>query len=244
MQIYFGIAISLLLFNTVTLGQTWLEFDEPKPEVFQDNLPDENARKIYGRTYINPYPGIDEPQFFKTRLLSMGIVYTTNGTIKDNFILYDIYRDRLIHFSNHVKKMIEVDEEFITHFQLRVEADNTTYRFINTKFIKDFPESLWPGFYQVVYDSPGLCFYKKHIKTYSLRPEGEVYVAVFDKKEHLIYKHDDQYILVRKKKDLLMQYPGSENEIKKYLRGSRIKLKKAGDMELRALGTYLNQLGL
>jgi hypothetical protein len=67
-------------------------------------------------------------------------------------------------------------------------------------------------------------------------------VAVFKKKEQLIYRHEDQYIHLKKKKDLLIQYPESENEIKKYFRESRINLKKAGDVELRALGDYLNQL--
>ncbi len=171
------------------------------------------------------------------------MVYTLKDTIKSIQIFYDLYRDRLIVFSKHAKAMVELEEEFITHFQLRVKGNNTTYRFINTNFIKGFPESLWPGFHQVVYDSPGLCFYKKHIKTFSRKPIGGTYVAVFKKKEQLIYRHEDQYIHLRKKKDLLMQYPGSENEIKKYLRGSRFKLKNASDMDLRALGVYLNQLG-
>jgi hypothetical protein len=247
MRIYYGIVISLLFFYTETQGQTWLELDEPKPEVmvevFQHNLPDENANKIHGRTYFNPYPGIEEHQFFKTRQLSMGMVSTQKDTIESIQIFYDLYRDRLIVFSSHVNAMIEIEEEFITHFQLRVKDNNTTYRFINTKFIEDFPESLWPGFHQVVYDSPGFCFYKKHLKTYSRKPKGGTYVAVFDKKEQLIYKQKDRYIHVRNKKDLMMQYPGSENEIKKYLRESRINFKKAGDVELRALGVYLNQLG-
>ena len=247
MRIYYGIVISLLLFYTETHGQTWLELDEPKPDVmleaFQDNLPYENAQKIHGRTYFNSYPGIDEHQFFKTGQLSEGMVYTQEDTIKSIQIFYDLYRDRLIVFSSHVNKMIEIEEEFITHFQLRVKGNNTTYRFINTKFIKNFPESLWPGFHQVVFDGPGICFYKKHIKIYSAKPKGKLYVAEFNKKEQLIYKRGNQFIHVRKKKDLLMQYPGSESEIKKYIRDSRIKLKKASDMDLRALGAYLNQLG-
>ena len=247
MKIYAAIISLLLFFYSETQGQAWLELAEPKPQVmvdlFQQKLPDENARKIHGRTYFNPYPGIDEHQFFKTGQLSEGIVYTQEDTIKSIRIFYDLYRDRLIVFSSHVNKMIEIEEEFITHFQLRVKGNNTTYRFINTKFIKNFPESLWPGFHQVVFDGPGICFYKKHIKIYSAKPKGKLYVAEFNKKEQLIYKRGNQFIHVRKKKDLLMQYPGSESEIKKYIRDSRIKLKKAGDMELRALGDYLNQLG-
>lgn len=247
MRIYFGIAISLLFFTCESYGQTWLELDEPRPEVmlevFQDYLPIENARKIHGRTYFNPYPGIDEHQFFKTRQLSAGMVYTQKDTIKCDHILYDISRDRLIVFSNHVHKMIELEEEFITHFQLLDKANHTTYRFINAKFIEDFPESSWPGFYQVVYHGPGLGFYKKHIKTYSAKPVREVYVTVFNNREQLILQQDDQYIHVRNKKDLLRQYPGSENEIKKYFRQFKIKLKKASDEEIWALGSFLNQLG-
>jgi len=247
MKICAAITVFLLFFYPETQGQNRLDIAESKPqlmmEVFQQQLPNENARKIHGRTYFNPYPGIDEHQFFKTRKLSEGMVYTQEDTIQSVQIFYDLYRDRLIVFSSHVNAMIELEEEFITHFQLRIKGNNTTYRFINTKFIKGFPESLWPGFHQVVYDSPGVCFYKKHLKTFSRKPKGGAYVVVFKKKEQLIYKHEDRYIHLRKKKDLMMQYPGSENEIKKYLRGSRINLKKAGDVELRALGVYLNQLG-
>ncbi len=69
MKIFFGIAISLLLFYTETQGQTWLKLDDPKPdemvEVFKHNLPDENARKIHGRTYFNPYPELMSTSFLK-----------------------------------------------------------------------------------------------------------------------------------------------------------------------------------
>ena len=224
MKIYFGIAISLLFFFSENQGQAWPELDEPKPdemvEVFQHSLQDENAKKIHGRTYFNPYPGIDEHQFFKTRQLSLGMVYTLKDTIKSIHLFYDAYRDQLIVFSRHASAMIELEKEFITHFQFGINDNNTTYRFINTKFVKGFPESLWPGFYQVVYDSPGLSFYKKHLKTYFRKPAGTVYTTVFKKQEQLIFKHGDRYIHVRKKKDLLLQYPGSENEVKKFLRDS------------------------
>ena len=247
MRTLLGILASLLILSSETRGQSWQEHDESKPdvmlEVFQKKLPDENVRKIHGRTYFNPHPGIDEYQFFKTSQLSTGMVYTQKDTLKDVHLYYDISRDRLIVFSRHVNAMIELEEEFITQFQINIESDDTPHRFINTRFIKDYPESLWPGFHQLVYDSPDLCFYKKHMVSFYREPDGNVYVAVFKKREHLIYKHGEQYIHVRKKKDLLTQYPGSENEIKKYLREKGIKLKKAGDTELRALGIYLRQLG-
>jgi len=247
MRQFLGIAISLLFFYNAAWGQIWLKLEEPGSdlmlEAFQNRLPDENAGKIHGRTYFNPYPGIENHQYFKTHKLSQGMLYTLNDTIVSIPIRYDLYRDKLIVFSSYAKAMIELEEEFITHFQLRIKGSNTSYRFINTKFIKDFPESFWPGFHQLVYDSPGLSIYKKHLKTFSREPKGSFYVVVFTGKEKLLFKHGDQYIHVRKKKDLLKQYPGFEKEIKRYLRESKIRIKQAGDVELRALGDYLKHLG-
>lgn len=231
------ICIFLFLAFSLSQGQTGLQ-----DSVFHDHLPEYYAHKVQGRIYINPYPAITDHQFFLTNKLSAGAINYKEDTLHSDQILYDIYRDHIIVFSDYTSEYVELEEEFINSFSMTIPGGLEEYQFVNSAYLEAFPASLQPGFYMEVYNSSLCTFLRKKYKNYSREPFGKVYRAVFLEMERLIFRRDQSYVILKKKKNLLELYPGHEEEIKLFQRTSKIKIKNASDNELRELGAFLDSI--
>jgi hypothetical protein len=153
-------------------------------------------------------------------------------------MLYDLCSDRLVVWEPAAEAFIEPEEEFVRRFWLIDDFRNITYEFINT-----LPENnstgTRSGFYHVLYDGIGLQLYKKHSKRIRTSSEEGEYVLGFKKVERLILGED---IWIKKNRDLWSTYPGSKNEIKRFLRSSGIKIQRASDRQIYLTGQFVEEL--
>ena len=218
------------------------ERPDVRREIFLRKLPAYQAQKVQGRTYFNPYPGIEHHQFFRTRGFSQALICLHADTLFCEFVRYDIFRDKLITFSGHASVFVELEEELISSFELFVPGEKRSCEFINSRLTFDFPRELPQGFYQVVYEDSGLTILKKHEKMFTQVPRNNVYIPVFAEKELLILKKDGNYYPLQGKKDLLRIYPGYEKQIRRHLRTTQNNMKVTGEGQLRAMGDFINGL--
>ena len=217
---------------------------EPMQEVFDLHFPDHHVKKIHGRPYLNPYPRITEHQFFKTSTPGDGIIFTLSDTIHCAYILYDIFRDKIIVFEPAVRAFIELEDEFILHFRLFEGDGDHAYEFIIPEVENDTMGIRWTGFHQVLYKGEMMDLYKKHLKTYTATIEDTYSVVRFINKERLVLRKDDEYFWIKRNRDLLKIYPELKADIRRFLRSSGIYIQHASDDQIQITGQFVDQLGL
>lgn len=213
-------------------------------EVFNLHFPDQHVKKIHGRPYYNPYPRITEHQFFKSSSPVAGILFTLSDTIHCEYILYDIFRDKIIVYEPPVRAFIELEEEFIRQFILFEGEGEIVYEFIKTEAENDTMGIRWTGFHQVLYKGEGMGLYKKHLKTYTATIENTYSVVRFIKKERLVMRKGDEYVWIKRNRDLLKMYPEVKTDIRRFLRSSQIYIQRASNDQIRTTGQFVDKLGM
>ena len=207
-------------------------------EVFNKNLPDLHARKIHGRPYFFSYPKSEDNQFFQSGEPLEGIILTLDDTIHCSLMLYDLCSDRLVIWEPAAEAFIEPEEEFIRCFWLNDNFRHITYEFRNI-VPETNPTRTRSGFHQVLFDGKGLQLHKKHTKVFLSSMEMGEYVLEFKQEEKLIRGED---IWIKRNRDLWRNYPGIQDEIKRFLRDSGIKLQRASDRQIYLTGQFVEGL--
>ena len=258
-----SVIIILIVFSQFLNGQSITQSPEtdarpePMQEVFDLHFPDHHLKKIHGRLYSYTLEGqyvqnpnsnrntrITQHQFFKSRTPVDGIIFTLYDTIHCAYILYDLYRDKLIVWEPSTWAFIELEEEFIMRFMLFEKDVNIMYEFINTEPENDTMGIRRAGIYQVLFEGEWLHLYKKHFKSLTETTEMGQYVNQFIKKERLVLRKGNDYFRIERNRNLLKIYPEVKDDIKRFLRSSRINIKYASDEQIQILGQFVDELGL
>jgi hypothetical protein len=201
--------------------------------VFDRYFPDHHAKKIRGRAYFNPYLSAPEHQFFRSKTSLEGILYTLDDTIRCPDVFYDLYRDRLLVYVPALYSLVEMDNAFIERFTLFEAAGGQRFEFVRLK----------PGgFHQKIYEGDAYSLYKKHSKFYKQKDKQGRYYDGFNKYEQLIFCREHACFHIRKNKDLLALIPGDRSALKKYLRKSRINLRRVSDEKAQVLMKHLEEM--
>lgn len=163
--------------------------------------------------------------FVKGSILFNNILYT------DVLINYDVYKDKLLiqHPVNY--KIFEVQLKDITWFDL------ASYRFTA---IHTPEKGLRPGFYEVVYSGRNSAVYGRHSKELSQDlSENTARHSLTGKCVYYVYR-GGQSFKITTIKSLLQAY--KNDEIKNYIKSSKLNVKKDMQTVLKSVAMYYDQL--
>jgi hypothetical protein len=185
--------------------------------VIQQN-PSDKQLLLNGRIWRNPYSKVTGDQFFLANTFLKGSV-TLNGRRFNNLDLkYDIYDDELIlRIESH--PIIFMNKEMVDSFSLVFE--NRNYHIINAG---NDTSGVLRGYVNVLYDGPSALYVKYIKKIQPLAVDGK-YDLFFQ--EHRIYlRKGPEIVPAGGKRKLLNLLEDKKKEIRDYMKGSRLKIKR------------------
>ena len=191
-----------------------------------------------------------EYEFYFFRIISSPLIpqwqlptasITIQGKKYENLMLqYDTYKDILVYFDpnnliNNSICPIAVNQYIIDEFNLKLQAENLLFKYLELP--DDLKGKLKSGFYEIVYDG-GCQFIIKHKselvidearETYQYRPER--YVV-----------NEGVYYKIKGKRSLLKVFGDKTVEMKKFIKSSKILVKRAEKDQISSLLKFYDSL--
>lgn len=207
--------VLFLLFFSCILNESVLA--QGYSAVIQYNT-SEKQMILNGRIWRNQYTKASGDQFFLTNTFVKGSM-VFNGMTFDNLdLMYDIAGDELI-LSIVSHPTIFVNKEMVDSFNIIIGDRN--YHIINAG---NDTSCLLRGYVNVVYQGPSTLFVKYTKKLQPLAVDGR-YDLFYQ--EHSMYLRRNKEILAFEgKRDLLEILEDKKEEIKKYMKTGKVKLKR------------------
>lgn len=173
---------------------------------------------LNGRIWRNQYPRVTGDQFFLGNIYFKGSV-TFNGRKFDNLDLkYDIHNDELI-LSIESYPVIMMNKEMVDSFSLI--AGNWTFHVINAG---TDTSNVLRGYVNVLYNGPSTLYVKYAKMIQPLGDEGKY--DLFYQKHQAYLKKGPVIVTVEGKRKLINLLEDKKNEIRDYMKRSRIKIMK------------------
>jgi hypothetical protein len=195
---------------------------------------------INGRDYI-PYYMLSQhkPMLRYGEKRSSSLVF--NGRRFDNIVLmYDTYKDRVIYTDdtliyNNRFCMVSLNKDNIDRFDLYFVDDTLTFRYFDKQHDTTF--NLQDGFYEVVYNNKysylirhfSSCSLSNGIFEYYYSPNGYVNI-------------NGRYVKITSKGKFIRLFGDKEDEVKQYIKTSRIRFHKASKYQIAGIIEFYENL--
>jgi hypothetical protein len=178
--------------------------------------------------------------FFYSREKLNAVLNANSRQYRNIRLQYDTFQDEIIYTDtsrivNSEFPRIALNKEIIDGFTLNINGN--IYNFKHFRFSPPLDKKLKDGFYEVAYDGP-LLFIIKH--TSSLYNKDGLNEYKYSPERYLIT--GNQAYKIGNKKSLLIVLKDHEQQIKDFLRKSRIKVKKAGREEIISVISFYESL--
>ena len=215
------LVISIIFTLLINVSGTSVQNNNPSLVCFspeeQDTIPDKQLL-FNGRIWRNLYSNILGDQFLFSKVWLKGEVVINDITFKNVPLRYDIFNDQLISMINQ-GILIQLNKELIKGFILVFE--NKNYLFEN---LGNGTGDSFNGFGQVLYKGK-TCFVMKQIKKIELLAVDNKYDEFYQKQNLFILK-DGNFFHISGKKDLIKALSDREEELRKFIRENKIRIKK------------------
>lgn len=193
--------------NSFAQSQTYLSLYKEQLPYFQE--------LITGGQYKEPPLNYEGDPFYLDRNFGEGMLSINNISYTEVPLLYDQHDDVVITFHPIYRQKILITPEKIEEFQLK---DGSLFR----KYLgNDSYARHKNGFYRVIKDGE-IKVLKKYYKYNDPTKEVGKYTYKFVEKTDYFYWHNNEFILIRKKKQAIQSLGLNKKEAKKYLRGKSL----------------------
>jgi hypothetical protein len=207
--------VLFLLFFSCILNESVLA--QAYSDVIQYNT-SEKQMILNGKIWRNQYTKASGDQFFLTNTFVKGTMVFSGMKFDNLDLMYDIADDELI-MSIVSHPTIFVNKEMVDSFDIVI--GNRNYHIINAGTDTSSPLR---GYVNIVYEGPSTLFVKYTKKLQPLAVDGR-YDLFYQ--EHSMYLRKDKDILAFEgKRDLLKILEDKKEEIKKYMKTGKVKLKR------------------
>lgn len=155
-------------------------------------------------------------------------------------ILYDTYKDLVVYYDpnnliNNSICPIVIDKHLINEFTLQLPSDRLRFKYL--EFPDDQKEKLRNGFYEIAYD--GYCRYIiKHTSGIVIAEGRNTYK--YNTQRYIV--NTGIYYRISGRRSLLRALSDKSNELKKYIRTSKIPVRSAGKDQIKNILEYYNSL--
>ena len=192
----------------------------------------DNTPLYNGTEYTMPYHGVTGTPFYASDSFQNGTIIYDGVKYNNVKMAYDLVIDGLIIKAYHDLNLKLVTEKinsfsFSNHMFVRIEHDSTTSK-------------MRTGFYEVIYNGSVtvLSKRKKQLEN-SFRAEDPYKFAEY---EYNYIKKGDNYFIIDNKNSLIEVFGDQKDEIKKFIRKNKIKLKKRKGDNIVKTAQYYEQL--
>lgn len=216
---------------SIDLPNNWHE----QAEIWLDSLIGiENSPLFSGPQHVVEFVGVISHPFFISKKWKEGTVTIDNYIYHYPKLLYDIHQDLLlIQFYNQsgLPVSLVVQEQQVDAFSIQ------KYPFKHLK--PQGPESpLKSGYYQVLYAGTYLNLYAKRAKTEYLKDFRKEFEP-----DHQLFgsKNDQVFFQIKSEKDIMKQFPEHTDEIARYIKNNRLRIKTNRESEIVQLIQFCEQ---
>ena len=224
---YWNHLIVLLVFcgPSVLLGQN--QEDESEGYRWFDQLIGaENSGLYDGVVYIEKYRMRNEKQkFFRSPDFLQGSISYNGQPYFDVEMKYDLYEDEILVRSSAI---LRLDKKGIDSFRIEekkfVKIDNGDYHAMGVH-----------GFFEILLETPGFTFFKKHRKKKTDRLGERLIYHEFTDENAYYLLHGRAYHIIGTKEDIIKVFPKFKKEIKARSKANR-------PLRKRDKGAYLSSL--
>jgi len=200
----------------------------------------ESNEILNGREYeFYFYPHISSPLIPQWQLPIASVVI--HGKKYDNIMLqYDTYKDQVVYFDpnnliNNSICPIAINQYIIDEFNLKLQAENLMFKYL--EFPDDLKGKLRNGFYEIVYDG-GCQFIIKHKSEMVIEEGRNIYH--YRPERHVV--NEGIYYKIKGKRSLLKAFGDKTVEMKKYIKSSKILVKRAEKDQISSLLKFYDSL--
>ncbi|MEP0713565.1 hypothetical protein [Algoriphagus sp.] len=209
-QIKFYLAFLLLIIGSASSfaqSQTYLSLYKEQLPYFQE--------LITGGQYREPPLNYEGSPYFLDRKFGEGSLSINRITYTEVPLLYDVNVDVLVTFHPIYNQKILIKPEKIEEFQLK---DGSVFRKLPGNDSYGLDKN---GFYQVLNDGEIKVLIKR---TKYIDPTKSIgkFTHAFLERDDYFYWFDDEFVLIRKKKQAIKSLGLSKKEVKKHLNGRSI----------------------
>ena len=199
---------------------------------------------VNGKMYLPKNPKINGHPFYYKNQFLIGKTFI-KGQLYDNLKLkYDILNDEVIlkqNYDNESIVEVVLNYDMLDSFYIYKDILNTeSFPFIKKQIVDGFESS--SGYLQQIYKGKFNVYirYKKlYFPLYSeINPLG-----VFSNETSSIFIYKDSFFHeIKNKRALYSFFKGHKSKIRKFLRKNKIKYKKANNIQLNQLFSYIDSL--
>ncbi|WOD43026.1 hypothetical protein [Hwangdonia lutea] len=220
----------LLLFSTITIYSQTTISEKAFYKWFDTTIGQENSGLIDGLAYRELYRTQNgNHKFYTTSAFQKGHITYNGQRYFDVDLKYDIHADEII---------IKIPTQTITHTIQLIKEHVERFSIKNSEFI-----ALKNGFYEIIFKSKNLSFYKKHIKTSNKYYSGRsIFYRFKGKTEYVLYFNNEYHSISKSKKSLIKLMPEFKKEINSFYKTKNELLNINYDLFMQQLVAELNNV--
>ena len=187
------------------------------------------------------YPHISTPLIPADPVPSASIII--QGTSYENImLLYDTYKEMVVYYdpynqNNNIICPVAINRDIIDEFTLSLSTGRVRFNYL--EFPDNLNGKLNSGFYEMVYD--GECQFLIHHTSVLIKEAGRD--TYHYKTERYIINAGNLY-KIKGKKSLLEALSDRATEVKKYIKRSKIRVRRAEKDQLKSVVNYYDSLKL
>lgn len=220
----------LLLFSTISIYSQTTVTDKAFYKWFDATIGQENTGLIDGLAYRELYrTKNDDHKFYTTSDFQKGNITYNGQHYFDIDMKYDLHADEII---------VKIPTQTITHTIQLIKENVERFTIKNSKFI-----NLNNGFYEIIFKSENLSFYKKHIKTSNKYYSGRsIFYRFKNKTEYVLYFKNEYHSISKSKKNLIKLMPELKKEINSFYKSKNELLNINYNLFMQQLMAELNDI--
>ncbi|WP_075341286.1 hypothetical protein [Tenacibaculum agarivorans] len=208
-----------IFFLSVLFLQNLLSQDTKQHELLysllDNTINNVNTKLSYGTVYKEKYikRSKETHNFFKTNVFQKGSITYRNEIFYNVFIKYDIVDDYVVLKISNLNQHISIipEKEFVENFKIGA-----------TSFIKTKPY----GFIEKIASNKHYSLFRKHRKVSKDNQDKNFVHHTFKKEKDLyILQKDEQYTIVKSKRDFIKIFPEKKKVISKFFQKHKKQLK-------------------
>ena len=194
-----------------------------------------NRLLLNGRIWHNQYPKTFGDQYLLSNTFLKGSVIFNGRKYNNLDLKYDIFNDELI-LSIESYPVIFMNKEMVDSFSLVFE--NRSYHIINSGTDSS---SILRGYVNVLYDGPSALYVKYIKKIQPLAVDGRYDLFVIE--NHIYLRTGAEIVAVRGKRKLFKLLEDKRQEIRYYMKRSKLKITTKDPVTLIPLLEFYDSIG-